>query len=326
MVFAPGLPLLWPIAFAACFTFYFVDLFLLLKYYQRPPSYNEKIGKYTISVFEYSVFVNALFCIWLYGNQSILASQDVVEGGSLAFTQLQSYAGFSSTNVTLGRNRTLDDDNDYMSHINVTSRKKYIEGTIFDTMISRITRAHTFFLFLLICILLFYKALNSFFTSIWGYLSNIFCPGKNANGSVRFNPPLTSTFVRPLDPLATHAELKRLKKAGIDWKVKSKEEECDLGMEATFKGTRHTLTKKSKDSSRLKYTWEVIKESGLHTYDIAENPNYADVMRFLNDHNKQRAARIEKGLTLDGKKKQAKKRKGGGVCSWDNFFVCCATG
>ena len=42
-------------------------------------------------------------------------------------------------------------------------------------------------------------------------------------------------------------------------------------------------------------------------------------MRFLNDHNKQRAARIEKGLTLDGKKKQAKKRKGGGVCSWDNF-------
>ena len=129
-----------------------------------------------------------------------------------------------------------------------------------------------------------------------------------------------------MDPLATHAELKRLKKAGIDWKVKSKEEECDLGMEATFKGTRHTLTKKSKDSSRLKYTWEVIKESGLHTYDIAENPNYADVMRFLNDHNKQRAARIEKGLTLDGKKKQAKKRKGGGVCSWDNFFVCCATG
>ena len=136
--------MLWPIAFAACFTFYFVDLFLLLKYYQRPPSYNEKIGKYTISVFEYSVFVNALFCIWLYGNQSILASQDVVEGGSLAYTQLQSYAGFSSTNVTLGRNRTLDDDNDYMSHINVTSRKKYIEGTIFDTMISRITRAHTF--------------------------------------------------------------------------------------------------------------------------------------------------------------------------------------
>ena len=160
----------------------------------------------------------------LYGNQSILASQDVVEGGSLAFTQLQSYAGFSlSTNVTLGRNRTLDDDNDYMSHINVTSRKKHIEGTIFDTMISRITRRTlSFSLFLLICILLFYKALNSFFTSIWGYLSNIFCPGKNANGSVRRTPPLTSTFVRPLDPLATHAELKRLKKAGIDWKVKSK--------------------------------------------------------------------------------------------------------
>ena len=100
-------------------------------------------------------------------------------------------------------------------------------------------------------------------------------------------------------------------------------EECDLGMEVTFKGTRHALTKESTNTSRLKYTWEVIKESGLHTYNIADNPNYADVMRFLDNHNKQRASRIEKGLTVDAK---AKKRKDGGCCSWDNFFVCCATG
>ena len=88
---------------------------------------------------------------------NILASQDVVEGGTLAYTQLQSYAGVSHSNITLGRNRTFDDDDDYMDHIYVRGKKKYIEGTIFGTMISRVSRAHTFFLFLLVCILLFYK-------------------------------------------------------------------------------------------------------------------------------------------------------------------------
>ena len=151
--------------------------------------------------------------------------------------------------------------------------------------------------------------LNSFFASN-ELLIGVFCPGRNANVSVRFNPALTSTFVRPLDPLIT--ELKVLKKA-IGWKVKAKEEECDLGMEVTFKGIEHALTKESTNTSRLKYTWEVIKESGLHSYDIADNPNYADVMRFLNDHNKQRAARIE---GPDG----GRQKEGRGLLFMGQFF------
>ena len=166
MVFAPGLPLLWPIAFFACFTFYYVDLFLLLKFYRRPPSYNEKIGKFTISVFEISIFVNILFCVWTYGNQAVLASQSVVEGGSLAYAQFRKYARGDEldNNRTIlfvnSTNSTGNFGDRYMNEISVYGKQKHIQGTIFATMIERLSRAHTFFLFMLFTILIFYKLIN----------------------------------------------------------------------------------------------------------------------------------------------------------------------
>eukprot|EP00943_MAST-04B_sp_MAST-4B-sp1_P009956 g9956.t1 len=336
MVFAPGLPLLWPIAFAACFTFYYVDLFLLLKFYQRPPSYNEKIGKFTISVFEIAVFVNILFCIWSYGNQSVLASQSVMEGGTSAYSEFRSYAGIrddddvtrNSTRTNLfsnSTNSTGSNGGGYMNRISILHRHKSIEGTIFSTMIDRISRAHTFFLFMLLLALFFYKIINSFFHSIWASISSVFCPGRSANTTLRFNPPLTSTFKRPLDPLIKHHTLETLKKIGFGWTIEECKEKCDLGLELMFQGDRKFLVKKDTANGKLKKTWEVIKESGLHTYDIADNPKYADVMRFLNDHNKQRASRIAKGLTLNNEEKREKRRQEAGFCRWDNFFVCCAT-
>ena len=81
--------------------------------------------------------------------------------------------------------------------------------------ISRITRAYTFsFASTDLHSLLFYKALNSFFTSIWGYLSNIFCPEKMQTGPHDLvNPAPTSTFVLPVGPTSNTCRIEEAEKS-----------------------------------------------------------------------------------------------------------------
>merc|ERR1711871_126300 len=320
MIFAPGMPLLYPIACAAFLVFYFVDLFLLLKFYQRPPSYNSQIAEFTVNTFTFSILLHLGFSIWSYGNPNVLASLDLSEAAAGTASVIHATirrSGDFQHNTTLLITNSTGSESSWDKFITISEREEYLQGTIFETMINRIARGNTFPLFLILLFLISYSVFSRWFHAAWKLIANIFFPGWGLKTRLRYNPPLTSDFVRPLDPLMKEENASSLRNLDIGWDVLfNKVEYRNPENNILLKGKAGHLVKRSNDRESFKKTWEVIKESGLHTYDIAINPKYSDAMKLLKE-------RTRSGRNKSLYKKEQKKRRVS-LYSWDSCFVCCA--
>ena len=334
MIFGPGMPLLYPIACLAFLTFYYVDLFLLLRFYQRPPSYNTEIATFSVEVFQYAIWAHLAFSIWTFGNTGMVASQSLSEATTATMSAWSSLTkpGLNLTVPITNSTQVLSPNHNFGKVVTIASRNKYIQNSIFETFILRVLRGNSFPLFFVLCALVCFTTFSSWFRKLWKLISGIFCPGLQGGAELRFNPPLTGPYFRPLDPLITDKEINRYRRLGRGWEVLLSEEQCSFNVTGSagnvqtmiFQGVRGSLAKKtsSEMAPRIKRTWEVIKESGLHTYDIAQNPHYSDVMKLL-----QERRILEKKASLSNEKSKMvnDKRRRHSICSWDSMFVCCAT-
>ena len=67
-LFAPGMPILFPIALVYMIVLYTTDRLALAYWYRRPPVYDEKMNKTTIILLSFAPFLYSGMACWLYSN------------------------------------------------------------------------------------------------------------------------------------------------------------------------------------------------------------------------------------------------------------------
>ena len=67
-LFAPGMPILFPIALVYMIVLYTTDRLALAYWYRRPPVYDEKMNETTITLLSFAPFLYSGMACWLYSN------------------------------------------------------------------------------------------------------------------------------------------------------------------------------------------------------------------------------------------------------------------
>ncbi|CAD8057214.1 unnamed protein product [Paramecium sonneborni] len=77
------IPLMLPLGFLALLMHFLVQKYLLLKYYRKPPSYDEAIHDSVFTLLPYSIIMHILIAIWSYGHPYIFpsSSDSLVDNG-----------------------------------------------------------------------------------------------------------------------------------------------------------------------------------------------------------------------------------------------------
>ena len=73
-MFGLALPLLFPIAAFTFFNYYLCEKLLLTYYYQRPPSYDEKLNSTALAWAKYAPLLMMAFGYWTMGNKQIFSN------------------------------------------------------------------------------------------------------------------------------------------------------------------------------------------------------------------------------------------------------------
>jgi len=74
MLFSAGIPLLYPITAAYCAVTYWVDKYLLTKFYKKPPNYNTRVARGTLRSAKWAILLHFLCGVYQYRNSAILAT------------------------------------------------------------------------------------------------------------------------------------------------------------------------------------------------------------------------------------------------------------
>lgn len=77
LMYAPGMPILLPVAAISMGVFYLMDKIAILRLYQRPPAYDEAMAKFILGWLPYAAICHLLVAIWMYSEPSLLWSPRV---------------------------------------------------------------------------------------------------------------------------------------------------------------------------------------------------------------------------------------------------------
>lgn len=135
LTFSSGFPVLYLFLFSFLFITYWVDKFLLFKFYRQPPKYDLYLSYIFNSIIILSLIFHLCFSIWIYGNPDYFKTSDTF----LVF---------------------LNNVSDYVNNFNVFSYGIGQEITY------RTTRKHTLILFVILVILLACIFIKFFFINI----------------------------------------------------------------------------------------------------------------------------------------------------------------
>ncbi|CDW73927.1 UNKNOWN [Stylonychia lemnae] len=78
LMYSPGMPLLYLIAFASFFLTYWFDKFFLLKCYRKPPSHTIDLSSSTVSLMYYALVFHFIIGLYMYSNITILTPTDFI--------------------------------------------------------------------------------------------------------------------------------------------------------------------------------------------------------------------------------------------------------
>jgi len=257
LMYSSGLPILYPIAAMTFGIMYLTDKVALLRLYNRPPMYKASLAKLTLNILPIAIIFHLCMAVWMYGTPS-LASHPV---------------SFGNTTYTMS---TVSDEATFVD-INSTTTALADQFNIFPRL-ERINGLLPFLVLVLIAIWFVLKFL------VWWwvvYITTCFlkistcgrCGGSAAIGPERkFLPGYTEDHIMFVtdhhDGHLTTVE----KEQG--WVVKQNKN----GILQRFKVWMEdgVISELRHHKGDQKATWEVIRDSALHTYDITENPNYSD--------------------------------------------------
>jgi len=78
MLYGSGIPILYVVAAAFYFSSYWVDKFLLFRYFKRPLMMDQFLAKNTLSWFKYALVLHIIGGMLMYSNSAILPVKDTI--------------------------------------------------------------------------------------------------------------------------------------------------------------------------------------------------------------------------------------------------------
>lgn len=79
LTFSSGLPILYPIAFVTLFVMYWVDKFLLLRFYRLTPGFTKHLSNFVVQQLPFALFFHFLFGFFMFSYPNLLHSTPVTE-------------------------------------------------------------------------------------------------------------------------------------------------------------------------------------------------------------------------------------------------------
>ena len=79
MMYGPGLPILFPIAFLSLVITYFVEIYMLFYIYRVPPAYDITLHKAKIKNMEFAGILYFAFGFWQLSNKQLLGKGETVQ-------------------------------------------------------------------------------------------------------------------------------------------------------------------------------------------------------------------------------------------------------
>ena len=254
-LYSSGMPVLYPIAACTCGIMYWTDKIALLRLYNRPPMYKAALARLTLRILPLAMVFHCCFAVWMYGSDT-LASHSV--------SQLANTTYWSSSDGLLDVNT---------SHI-LTLGEQF-------NLFERIEKINALIPFLLLVFLVTWYALKLL---VWWWvvwltrciLKVISCGNCGGGASVfperKFLPGYTEEHVMYINN-QDNCKLTQVENEQ-GWVCKQNDDGITVRYKVWMKDGVMSQLRHVK--GHKKTTWEVIRDTALHTYNIKENPVYAD--------------------------------------------------
>jgi len=78
MLFSAGIPLLYPITAAYLTVTYWVDKYLLTKFYRKPPNYNSRVARGALRLGKWALLAHFVCALYQLRNTAILATSPFI--------------------------------------------------------------------------------------------------------------------------------------------------------------------------------------------------------------------------------------------------------
>jgi hypothetical protein len=78
-MYSAGMPILYLVGACQMLVNYWLDKFFFLRYYRKPPRFDEKIGRRASGLFPYAIMLHLCTALWMYGNPVIFLSDSLFD-------------------------------------------------------------------------------------------------------------------------------------------------------------------------------------------------------------------------------------------------------
>lgn len=70
MTYGIGMPLMYPIGMMFMISVYWVDKYLFLRFYRKPPMYDVVMNQTCVSIFNYSIVIHGMISLYVFSNDN----------------------------------------------------------------------------------------------------------------------------------------------------------------------------------------------------------------------------------------------------------------
>jgi hypothetical protein len=99
LMYGAGMPILYPIA---CFSFvlsFWIDKYLFINYYRRPPQYDAKLGRRASGTLMYGLLLHLVVSIWMYGNKAVFISEQYIASDGVTGAGIEALNNYDPLSV-----------------------------------------------------------------------------------------------------------------------------------------------------------------------------------------------------------------------------------
>lgn len=278
ILFSSGLPLLMPMALVSFFVSFWVDKYMLLRYYKRPMAMKSVTITDAVKSLSFAIFIHFALAIFTLGDSTLfvsnstfgLESQVVSKSSFLGYdTLMQAASGASQQHMLPTLIGLVIVGSALLLYIFPTSPliKLIIYARIFfGKLHRRVSEQNPPFTGHYIKPVLprHYTGMSSWSGSFykclkWVLMSSVVDGDNKPNERIKLSDAekLSGWVLKEERSTGTKFKLKEWKQTGYD-----------------DQGVKHT-------KGQLKRTWECIRDAGLHSYRMDVNPKYRDAMQTM---------------------------------------------
>jgi hypothetical protein len=292
LTFSAGMPALYPIAFVTLLVMYWLDKYFLLRVDTKPRVVQGQLGKELLKLMPYMVLVHLANGFWMY---SYRPSQGYLGQEGNKNPELDG-GGQGNIGGVFDAELYFDDPKFYNKFVEDGVGGLY--PTVTGSLAIRLNRVHVVPIFVVFMVLgLYFLVLGRILGIILWVLTKCGCCSKKDAGKAlasqrQFNPPLTQNYMKQLKEKWSMKQKKWVVRkpptldGKLGWRVY--ETHGELKKEWSVEQNRwvkrhpklpdqHSFICKYKDAKNQEKTWEVIKHTGLYTYQMRYNDAYTDI-------------------------------------------------